>query len=63
MVPTTKYDTYVSWKKERAWQIIPSITIWYDPSMFLETGVYTPGFGMKFMWLRWRGVALIQQTY
>jgi hypothetical protein len=57
------YDTYASWKKERAWQIIPSFHIWYDPSIFLETGVYTPGIGIKFMWLQWRGSAFIQQTY
>ena len=58
-----KYDTYAFWRKERAWQILPSFHIWYDPSIFLETGVYTPGIGIKFMWLRWRGSAFIQQSY
>jgi hypothetical protein len=58
-----KYSTQASWKKERAWQIIPSFTIWYDPAIFLETGVNSPGMGIKFMWLQWRGSAFIQQTY
>ena len=58
-----KYDTYTSWQRAHTWQIIPNFQLWYDPYIFLETGVYTPGIGIKFMWLRWRGTAFIQQTY
>jgi len=43
--------------------ILPYLKIWYSPSYFLETGVYTPAFGIGFSWFKFNYYFTIQNGY
>lgn len=43
--------------------ILPFIKVWYSKSYFLETGVFTPAFGIAISWLKWNYYLTIQQGY
>lgn len=43
--------------------ILPYIKVWYSPCYFLETGVYTPAFGIAFTWLKFNYYFTIQKGY
>lgn len=45
------------------YMIVPCISIWYNKYRFLETGVYTPAFGVNLGWLNFRYALAVQQTY
>lgn len=42
---------------------LPYVRIWYDKYRFLETGVYTPAFGINIGWLNFGYSLTIQQSY
>jgi len=43
--------------------ILPSLCVWYRKDMFLETGVYTPAYGIKLTFLRWTAGVHLQWGY
>ena len=61
---TSKWSTSFSKKifKGRIW-FIPCLSIWYDKYTFLETGVYTPSFGIQFAFISISFGFTIQKTY
>jgi hypothetical protein len=50
-------------KFEKRYWIIPCISIWYDQYYFLETGVYTPAFGIQISFLNFAWGLTIQKEY
>lgn len=43
--------------------IIPVVKLWYSKCYFLETGIYTPAFGLAISWLKWNYYFTIQKGY
>jgi hypothetical protein len=43
--------------------ILPYIKLWYSDCYFLETGVYTPAFGIAVSWLKFNYYFTIQKGY
>ena len=43
--------------------IIPFIKIWISKEYFLESGVFTPAFGIAISWLKWNYYFTMQQGY
>jgi hypothetical protein len=43
--------------------ILPYIKLWYSECYFLETGVYTPAFGIAVSWLKFNYYFTIQKGY
>lgn len=43
--------------------ILPYIKLWYSECYFLETGVYTPAFGVAVSWLKFNYYFTIQKGY
>jgi hypothetical protein len=43
--------------------ILPYIKLWHSPYYFLETGVYTPAFGIAISWLKFNYYFTIQKGY
>ena len=43
--------------------ILPIAKIWFSKQYFLETGVFTPAFGIAISWLKWNYYLTIQQGY
>lgn len=43
--------------------ILPEFSVWYIKEQFLETGVYTPAFGFRFAWIKWKWVFSMQKGY
>jgi hypothetical protein len=43
--------------------ILPVVKFWYSKCYFLETGLYTPAFGVAFSWLKWNYYFTIQKGY
>ncbi len=43
--------------------VLPFIKIWYSPNYFLETGLYTPAFGVAISFLKWNYYFTIQKAY
>ena len=39
------------YKKKHHWFIIPTIVFFYNKETFLETGVYSPSWGVTVRWL------------
>ena len=39
------------YKKKHHWFIIPTIVFFYNKETFLETGVYSPSWGVTMRWL------------
>lgn len=43
--------------------LLPIIKIWFSKNYFLETGVFSPAFGIAISWLKWNYYFTIQQGY
>ncbi len=43
--------------------ILPVIKFWYSKCYFLESGVYTPAFGVAISWLKWNYYFTLQKGY
>lgn len=43
--------------------VIPFLKVWYSNRYFLETGVFTPAFGIAVSWLKWNYYFTIQKAY
>ena len=43
--------------------IIPFLKIWLSKRYFLESGVFTPAFGIAISWLKWNYYFTIQKGY
>lgn len=39
------------YKKKHHWFIVPTIVFFYNKETFLETGVYSPSWGITMRWL------------
>ena len=50
-------------KKKHHWFILPSIVFYYNKNEFLETGVYTPSWGITIRFLIFMIGFQIQETY
>ena len=58
------YDKHFYFVKMRNnWFIIPTVVFFYNKETFLETGVYTPAWGLNFKWLIFTGGFQIQESY
>jgi hypothetical protein len=42
---------------------LPFFRIWYSKYFFLETGVYTPAWGIQFKWINFELLIIIQKGY
>ena len=42
---------------------VPCISIWYDKYRFLETGLYTPSFGITLGWINFTYSLTFQKGY
>ena len=51
------------YKKRHHWFLIPTIVFFYNKTEFLETGVYTPSWGLTVRWLTYMMGIQIQETY
>ena len=51
------------YKKKHHWFIIPTIVFFYNKETFLETGVYSPSWGVTMRWLTFMIGFQIQQGY
>jgi len=51
------------YKKRHHWFLIPTIVFFYNKTEFLETGVYTPSWGLTIRWLTYMMGIQIQETY
>ncbi len=43
--------------------ILPVVKLWYSKCYFLETGLYTPAFGVAISFLKWNYYFTIQKGY
>lgn len=43
--------------------ILPFIKVWYSKRYFLESGVFTPAFGIAISFLKWNYYFTIQKGY
>ena len=43
--------------------LLPSVYVWFNRFLFLETGVLTPGFGIKLSFLKWTLSFQFQKGY
>ena len=63
----TSKKTYIKdffiYKKKHHWFIIPTIVFFYNKTEFLETGVYTPSWGLTIRWLTYMMGIQIQRSY
>jgi hypothetical protein len=50
-------------KKKHHWFVFPSLILYYNKNEFLETGVYTPSWGISLRWLIFMIGFQIQQAY
>ena len=51
------------YKKRHHWFLIPTIVFFYNKTEFLQTGVYTPSWGLTVRWLTYMMGIQIQETY
>jgi hypothetical protein len=51
------------YNKRHHWFITPTIVFFYNKETFLESGVYTPSFGLTIRWLTFMVGFQIQQEY
>ena len=56
-------DTNKFVKHKGYFMLIPCISIWYDKFRFLETGVYSPAFGIQIWWINFSYGLTIQSGY
>jgi hypothetical protein len=59
----TYIKDFFIYKKRHHWFIIPTIVFFYNKTEFLETGVYTPSWGLTVRWLTYMIGVQIQETY
>lgn len=59
----TYLKDFFIYKKKHHWFIIPTIVFFYDKNTFLETGVYTPAWGLTIRWLTFMIGIQIQESY
>ena len=50
-------------KNKSVINILPFIKIWISKQYFLESGVFTPAFGIAISWLKWNYYFTMQQGY
>jgi hypothetical protein len=50
-------------KHKGYFMFIPCVSIWYDKYRFLETGLYTPAFGLQIGWFNFSYGLSIQKGY
>jgi len=43
--------------------LLPVIKLWYSKCYFLETGLYTPAFGIAISFLKWNYYFTLQKGY
>lgn len=48
-------------KLQGYYMFIPCFSIWYDKYRFMETGVYTPAFGVSIGWLKFNYSLVLQK--
>jgi hypothetical protein len=51
------------YKKKHHWFIIPTVVFFYNKETFLETGVYSPSWGLTIRWLTYMIGFQIQEGY
>jgi len=59
----TYIKDFFIYKKRHHWFLIPTIVFFYNKTEFLETGVYTPSWGLTIRWLTYMIGVQIQETY
>ena len=59
----TYIKDFFIYKKRHHWFLIPTIVFFYNKTEFLETGVYTPSWGLTVRWLTYMIGVQIQETY
>jgi hypothetical protein len=58
------YDKhFFIYNKKHHWFIIPTVVFFYNKETFLETGVYTPSWGLTIRWLTYMIGFQIQEGY
>lgn len=57
------HKDFFIYNKKHHWFLIPTIVIFYNKETFLETGVYTPSWGIIVRWLTFMVGIQIQQGY
>ena len=66
MATTTKkiyHKDFFIYKKKHHWFIIPTIVFFHNKETFLETGIYTPSWGLTIRWLTFMLGVQIQEAY
>lgn len=43
--------------------LLPITKIWFSKNYFLESGVFTPAFGIAISWLKWNYYFTMQEGY
>jgi hypothetical protein len=51
------------YKLNNSFYLLPSIEFYYRKDEFLETGVYTPAYGIDIRWFVWGFKYIVQQGY
>ena len=59
----TYIKDFFIYKKRHHWFLIPTIVFFYNKTEFLQTGVYTPSWGLTVRWLTYMIGVQIQETY
>jgi len=52
----------VQWNKDIT-ILLPVVKFWYSQCYFLETGLYTPAFGVAISFLKWNYYFTLQKGY
>jgi hypothetical protein len=50
-------------KNKEVVNLLPFVKIWYSSSYYLETGVFTPAFGIAISFLKWNYYYTIQRKH
>lgn len=57
------YKDFFIYNKKHHWFLIPTIIFFYNKETFLETGIYTPSWGLTVRWLTYMVGVQIQEGY
>jgi len=60
---TVYHKDFFIYNKKHHWFLIPTIVFFYNKETFLETGVYTPSWGLTVRWLTYMTGVQIQKGY
>jgi hypothetical protein len=64
MTSKKTYDKdFFIYNKKHHWFLIPTMVFFYNKETFLETGVYTPSWGLTVRWLTYMAGVQIQRSY